>query len=634
MASVPESVINEIRERIDIVELVGRYVPLKRFGTNHKACCPFHQEKTPSFHVNAQRQFYYCFGCGANGDIFSFLMAYEGRSFVDAVGSLAEELGVEIEISEEERAEISHREQNKEKLYQANQLAQNFFLKNLQGSEGGFARTYLERRGIQPEIAQKFGLGYATESWGELTAHLRELGFSLDAAEEAGLIKASDKNTLESDPEKRKHLYDRFRHRLMFPIFLPSGRLAGFGGRALRDKDGAKYLNSPESMIFHKGSLLYGLDHAHHAIRKSRRAILVEGYTDVLCMHQYGFEEAVATLGTALTEEHLKLLGRYADRLVLLFDADQAGIKAVARGLGHVLPAGMSADVLALPEGEDPDSFLRKNGREAFAKMLEEKTEPAFDFWMNHLIQQADSDPARLHSASKDLLELLQKIKDPILQSLYLKKMTDALGVEESQLRRQLMRVVPPLSATRRSKRDEETDVSAPKVEKLPPVSSHEQVVVTTLIKLVIDHRDLLHMIAEAEIDSLLAEGLWMQIWERLLQDAYEDAESPVLIKGVLESLQSDTTLEKFMAEHLVKKPPYPSPEEILEDSVHKLQILKLKKEAKELQKAIQIAFQEEDNDKVQTLTREKFSVVRKIKQIEINAIRISTPDFSIRENI
>ncbi|MGH8634217.1 MAG: DNA primase [Burkholderiales bacterium] len=349
---IPQSFIQDLLSRVDIVEVVDRHVKLKRAGANYVACCPFHSEKTPSFTVSQTKQFYHCFGCGAHGTAVGFLMEHGGMGFVEAVTDLAQSVGMKVpEVrSETERRRAEQGESIYEMLLRA---AQHY---RAQLKEAAHAIAYLKKRGVSGEIAKRFGIGYAPDEWQNLAAVFTD--YDGKSLAEAGLVKASD--------DGRR--YDVFRNRIMFPIVDVRGNVIGFGGRVLGDGE-PKYLNSPETPVFEKGRELYGLYQARRAIRDAGRVLVVEGYMDVVALAQAGLDYAVATLGTATTPLHVQKLLRQADEIVFCFDGDQAGRRAAWRALETSLSQladGKQLKFLFLPEGEDPDTYVRQHGRNAF----------------------------------------------------------------------------------------------------------------------------------------------------------------------------------------------------------------------------------------------------------------------------
>lgn len=605
MARNFDPVIQQIRERSDIVQVVGKHVKLQRSGSSFKACCPFHQEKTPSFHVHPDKQFYYCFGCGAKGDSFSFIMNYEGKTFPEAVEALAEEYNIEIPTyNGEDWAQVSEAAEKKEKCYQLNQWAREFFVERLNSEEGREARDYLERRGITQEMIDTFSLGYAPDDWGRLVTHIKEKNGDIELACEIGLLKQA---------EASDRIYDKYRHRLMFPILEPSGRLAGFGGRVLRSSDGAKYLNSPDSLIFHKSKLLYGLNLARKAIRQNEGAVLVEGYLDVIGMHQFGFSQAVAALGTSLNQDHLKTIKRYTKQVTLLFDADEAGIKAAGRGLQVLVPGGISVNIGTLPDGDDPDSFLQTNGRQAMEQFLERDAKPGLEFWINHLKQKADNDPVQLREVTSKVLELLQGIPDPILQNFYVRRTSELLGVEEAQLRRGFFRVVKKAEAA--TQREPEPFDFTPVMEKKLTV---EHRTLAKLIKIVIENPDLFSYVAQAEMITKLPTPSLSQLWEQFIHDLQEGADSAFLSEMVLGDLNTEPTFRRLMAQMLLKDPRFA--EEDVEAEWEKLMFtlnrLSLETELQRLQNEIKQASQMNDVDLWAALSVDKKKLQMQLQEV------------------
>ncbi|SHF70674.1 DNA primase [Microbulbifer donghaiensis] len=409
---IPQHFIDDLLARADIVELVDSRVKLRKTGKNYSACCPFHDEKTPSFTVSPDKQFYYCFGCGASGNAVGFLMEYDRLPFPEAVEKLATSMG--LEVPREQLAPGQERRQREsQSLYQLTEKAADFYRNQLRAHPAaGRAIAYLRGRGLSGEIARDFGIGLAPPGWDNLLNELGDTAQNADLLEQAGLAirrQDSDGNT---KPGSRHH-YDRFRNRIMFPIRDQRGRVIAFGGRVLGD-DKPKYLNSPETPIFHKSRELYGLWEARQANRTLDRLIVVEGYMDVVALAQFGIRCAVATLGTACGEEHIQLAFRHTPELVFCFDGDQAGRTAAKRALEAALPHmqdGRSLRFLLLPEGEDPDTLVRQVGGERFQQMIDEQGRPLEDFLFDLLgeginLQTMDG-RARLSKLAAPLLDLL-----------------------------------------------------------------------------------------------------------------------------------------------------------------------------------------------------------------------------------
>ena len=382
MAIISKETIEEVRARCSIVEVVGAYLPqLRRRGSTYKCNCPFHQEKTPSFTVNDARQIFHCFGCGAGGDVFRFVMDYEKVDFVTAIGILAERAGVEVKYEGGQKPEQGG---NKDVLYRLHSDAAAFYHRMLIDSpDAAEARRYLEERDLPSDLIKQFQIGYAPNGWEGLISRALKKGYKVDQLEAAGLAVPSERGG------KASH-YDRFRNRIMFPICDQLGRVIGFSGRIMNKAEkGAKYVNSPETLLFRKNRVLYAFDKARKAIVDSRQAIVVEGQIDAIRCHQAGLANVVASQGTALTENHARLIKRYADEVVLVLDADAAGIKAAMASSEIFIAHELSVRVVTLPEKEDPDSLIRKSGAEALATLV--KAAPgALDFLVEASRKQED----------------------------------------------------------------------------------------------------------------------------------------------------------------------------------------------------------------------------------------------------
>jgi DNA primase len=430
---IAEGTIREIRERTDIVEVVSTYVALKRSGHNHLGLCPFHGEKTPSFNVNSAKQIFHCFGCGVGGDVFSFIMRMEGLAFPEVVRKLGERVGIRIEEETLSPAEVRRREEL-ERLARINEVACDYYHQILlDGSDGAPGRQYLRKRGYDGEIARAFRLGFAPERWDGLAEHLTRKGFDAKEARELGLIRPG---------KEGRGDYDLFRNRLLFPIIDLGGKVAAFGGRVLDDRL-PKYLNSPESSLYHKGRMLYGLAQGREAMRKNDTAIVVEGYFDHLALHRAGFANAAATCGTALTEEHGRLLQRYAKKVLLLFDQDRAGRKATFRAMEVLLPLGLSVAVVPLDAGEDPDSFLRKADPEAFGERLNQ-ARPVLEVYLDALLDEQGEGIEGQARATEEFLARLKLVPSEIERGLYLRNLAQRTGLAQDLLEKKLSRPVAP----------------------------------------------------------------------------------------------------------------------------------------------------------------------------------------------
>lgn len=386
---------HKIKESVDLVDIMlERGISLKHTGATYKALCPFHSEKTPSFNVNPQRGFFHCFGCGKGGDVIEFIMLYDRLSFVEAVKELAKRAGITLEFQTEKAS--SFQERGLQCLQKAAQLYHSQLMEH-PGSQ--VARSYLESRSISKELWKQFQLGFAFDDWQGILNYLQSQHFQVNEMLKTGLIKSSDRSN--------RH-YDTFRSRVMFPIRDTRGRCIGFGGRVIRKEDMPKYLNSPETEYYQKSRVLYGLYEGMDIIRQKKNLIFVEGYLDVIRLHESGFQQAVATCGTALTPEHIHLIQRYADSVTLLFDGDQAGRNAALKNCRLFLPHTLDVKIVTLPEDEDPDTFLLKYGTETFDNLLKQG-KPALQFLVN---QTLDKYPQNMQGRTKALEELLPAINE------------------------------------------------------------------------------------------------------------------------------------------------------------------------------------------------------------------------------
>ncbi|OAG27296.1 DNA primase [Thermodesulfatator autotrophicus] len=410
--------VRRIKETANIVDIIGEHVALKKVGRNYLGLCPFHADRKPSFTVNEERQIFHCFGCGAGGDVIAFYMKFHNLDFVEAVKELASRFNIPISWDTKE-------DSFREKLFEVNQKAKRFFEHLLWSSkEGEKARGYLKERGISSKVAKAFGLGFAPASYDSLASHLKLVGVPLELAEQAGLlIRRTDGS-----------FYDRFRERLIFPIYDHSGRVVGFGGRVLGQGE-PKYLNSPETPVYHKGSILYGFYQTRSFIREAKQGFIVEGYFDLISLFEAGVTEVLATLGTALTPHHARQLRSLASEWYLVFDADEAGVKAALRAAPIFLNEGLFPKVISLPAGEDPDTFVRKFGAEGFRKLVEE-AQDIFDFMIVVLEPRFSKTPEGRLRLFQEIKPALAAIKDPLLFELELSKLGEKLGVSETALRR------------------------------------------------------------------------------------------------------------------------------------------------------------------------------------------------------
>ncbi|UCB53958.1 MAG: DNA primase [Thiotrichales bacterium] len=420
---IPQSFIDDLIARADIVEVINARVPLKKKGREYTACCPFHNEKTPSFTVSEAKQFYHCFGCGAHGTAIGFLMEYEHLDFVDAIETLAAEY--HLEVPREDAGDQSRRgPDQKQAMYDILERVSQLYQQQLRQSSK--AIDYLKQRGLSGEIAKRYQLGYAPDGWHFLLENIDDKALNINKLKSSGLI-------IEKSPGKR---YDRFRDRIMFPILDRRGRTIAFGGRVI-DQGEPKYLNSPDTPVFHKGYELYGFYEARQAVRNLQRIVVVEGYMDVVALAQNGIEYAVATLGTATTSDQIQKLFRSVHEVIFCYDGDRAGQKAAWRALENTLPVlrdGLEARFLFLPEGEDPDSLVRAEGRDAFESRLNHAV-PLSEFLFSHLLEDVDAGSmdgkARLANEAKPLLA---RIPESVFRDLMYQRLSELVGISQEKL--------------------------------------------------------------------------------------------------------------------------------------------------------------------------------------------------------
>ncbi len=427
------SKIEEIKSRVDIVELAAEYLTLKKAGRNYLGLCPFHQEKTPSFTVNREKQIFYCFGCGEGGNVITFLMKVANKTFPEAIKELAEKTGVVLpspQASKESRQSDSLRES----IANLNLRAAQQYARNLYSPAGKIAQDYLAVRGIKPETVKQFRLGFAPDAWRSLADYIKGSGLSLKIAEQAGLVVAG----------KEESFYDRFRGRLIFPIENVSGEIVAFGGRIM-DKGEPKYLNSPESPIYVKGKNLYGLNKTKEEIRKKGFALIVEGYFDLISLWNAGIGNVVASLGTALTRDHLELLRRYTSEVVALFDPDEAGRKALDRSLELFLMMDMRARVLVLPGGLDPDDYVKKFGQEKMAELIT-NAQPLSDYYIENILGSGKTFEDK-REMLKTAMEFINKINDKKEKDLFIKRIAEKTGVDQELLIKEVYKSTSSIKA-------------------------------------------------------------------------------------------------------------------------------------------------------------------------------------------
>ncbi|MEA3305588.1 MAG: DNA primase, partial [Candidatus Omnitrophota bacterium] len=426
---IPDNILDQIVDRCDIAEVISDYIPLKRAGRSYKALCPFHHEKTPSFIVNPEKGIFHCFGCGVGGNVYGFIMKYERLEFLEAVRMLAKRSGVTLpEGSLAEGAETSSLVNG---IYKVHEFAIAYFQNTLMAPSGKTAKEYLAGRGVKSETISKFRLGFAPGSWDSLFTYLKRKGFNEEIIGKSGLcIRRPDKSGY----------YDRFRNRLIFPIFSQNGRPIAFAGRVL-DETLPKYVNSPETLIYNKSRTLFGLNFTKGDISGKDEAVIVEGYMDLIVPYQSGVKNLIASCGTALTAEQIRLLRRYSRNVIIAYDSDKAGEIATLRSMGLLLTDDMNVKIARLPEKLDPDSFVRKHGAGSLGRILGE-ADNLFEYKLNLLLSKHKTGGLESKAmVAGEMLNTISKVNNAVLRAAYIKKLAESLGFSEDDIRTELKKV-------------------------------------------------------------------------------------------------------------------------------------------------------------------------------------------------
>lgn len=587
MPRIPEDLVERVKEATDIVEIVSEHVQLiRRSGSNYFGLCPFHPEKTPSFSVNADRQIYHCFGCGAGGNVFKFLQEIDHISFAEAVAFLARRSGIPLP----ERSADRSQEGVSDQLYQAHELAQKYFHHLLlQDPQGQRALDYLHHRGLTEATIQRFGLGYAPPAWDALLKMAGRRGLSSEIMEKAGLALAR--------PSGTGH-YDRFRDRIIFPIANLSGRTIAFGARALQVDQEPKYLNSPETPIYHKGAVLYGLDQTREAICREGVALIVEGYMDLLSLVQAGIPNVAASAGTALTKEHCRLLARYAQQVVLVFDGDAAGTAAARRGAEALISAGLDARVVSLPPEHDPDTFVREAGAEAFRAQVA-SAQPVLDFYLQQLGQQHDLATIQGKVQALEAFKpLLGGSRDPVRRDLLLREIAQRLDLDERAVRQKLRQEAQRTRNSGRSRRPE--PMPAPQG---PPWREKE------FLGLLLSHPRFLAPTAQCLTFEAFADPR-CQALARLLFEKSKSASS--LDLALLMNEVEDQELVQLISTCAMQGFSEADVEQQWRESVLHFQIETLTRQLKECERELAIAAQAKDEAMAKQLQAEHENLLRK----------------------
>lgn len=520
---IDQATIDRIYDAAEITDVVGEFVSLKRRGVNYLGLCPFHNEKTPSFTVSAAKGIYKCFGCGKGGNSVNFVMEHENLGYYDALKYLAKKYHIEIvehEVSPEELAQKNERES----MLMVSEYAGKYFHDTLLNTTEGKAvgLSYFRERGIRDDMIQKFKLGYSLEKRDGFTENAKNNGYKIEYLVKTGLT-----------IEKENYTFDRFSGRVIFPIHSISGQIIGFGGRILKtDKNTAKYLNSPESEIYHKSMVLYGMFHAKKSIIQNDRCYLVEGYTDVISMHQAGIENVVASSGTSLTEDQIRLIKRFTSNLTILYDGDAAGIKAAIRGIDMVLEQGLNVKVLLLPDGEDPDSYARGHSAAEVLKFIADNESDFVLFKTRLLMEDAKNDPIKKATLITDIVKSIAIIPDTITRSVYVKECASLLNTDENVLVSEIFRI-------RRNKYEQVSNARLPVV----PEIAKSQATTSTVV------RDTQGLMQERELIRVL-----LNFGNHILfQGEHEDKRSKWIVT-VAEYIVTEIITDELQLEHPVYK--------------------------------------------------------------------------------
>lgn len=537
----PQTILDEIRDRLSIAALIGERIPLKKAGRNYKGLCPFHHEKTPSFMVSEEKQIYHCFGCGEGGNVFAFFMKHDGLSFKETVEALAARAGVQLpKLTPTQAREGDKADIKKKMAFRVNEIAAQYFYDNIRDEKkGDDARNYLKSRDIFLEKNTQHFLGYAEDSWDGLVRHLEEKKVPLELAAELGLVKKRESGGY----------YDFFRHRIIFPVMTPGFgnnkvKIAAFSGRTFgspKTAEGkeapAKYLNSPDSVIYHKSYTLYGFSAALEEIRRKDQVILVEGNLDVVRLHQGGIKNVVAPLGTALTSGHLKLLSRFTKNFIVIFDGDEAGQKAAIRSLPQFLETGLVPKVVGLTAGEDPDSFVRKNGAAEFEKLLE-KAKPLFEWVIDAAVKKFGNTTDGKVGVVEEMKPLFAIITNPVESASYKKYLASRLLLDESVIGRSLLQNA---KVVRTGTVKVASDWTAQRV----------------LLEIILSYPDIIAHVAK-EMDATYFEDGSCQAIAKLVFDSYRE-KGKVDVAGLAEELGDaglrSEILSLAMAEDKYEKP-------------------------------------------------------------------------------
>lgn len=581
---IPENILEDILSRVDIVEVISGYFPLKRAGRNFKANCPFHQEKTPSFMVSAERQIYHCFGCGESGNAFKFLMRYERMEFPEAVETLAKKTGVQLPRESSHDSSIASLSTQ---LYKVNELAALFFQQNLKALSAKAGMDYLHKRQISDQTIAECKLGFAQDKWDCLITHLRQKNVPLALLEKAGLIM----------PKDNGGYYDRFRNRIVFPIIDVKDRIIGFGARVL-DNSLPKYINSPETPVYTKGKNLFGLNFAKDQIRQDDFVVIVEGNLDFMIPYQQGLKNIVASLGTALTPEQARLLKRYTHNVVMVYDADLAGQLATLRSLDIFIDEGLEVKVVSLPEGFDPDSFVREKGIDAFKEKIA-SAEYLFDYKLKILKSRYNIKEIQGKArVSSEMLATIGKFTHEVIKSEYLKRLADELNVKEEALWQELRKIKPAASEMHRpSEPLNGPQVSNP-TEKL-------------LMKLMMEEKEIIFRIKEHLAPGDFQDARISRI-VKLLFSFIEEGKN-IEPSSLINYFDDDDSIGQLVCEAaLPQETSEENRQKVVDDCIQRIKSKRIKIQRDYLQEEIRLAQHAGDEDKINNLMRQFHDLLKK----------------------
>ncbi len=580
-AFISEELIKKVSERLDIVEVISQYIPLRKAGKSYKALCPFHEEKTPSFTVSSEKQLFHCFGCGIGGNVFNFLMKWENISFPEAVKLLGQKVGISISTPDKDKK----RGMVKEELYQTNRKVAEIFRQELREKKS--AQDYLKKRGFTQETIEKFGLGWAPSS-NDFLKLVQKKEISLKDLKGLKLVVPS---------QRGEGRYSWFQLRLIFPIFNPEGRISGFGGRVL-DESLPKYLNSSESLIFDKGRVLYGLNFSKEGIRKEEEIILVEGYTDVIALYEAGIENVVASMGTSLTFSQARLIKRYADRVFIAYDQDKAGVAATLRGIDLLLEADLRVKIISMPEGVDPAALVKKGGKDSFVER-KEKAAPYFDYRLELAI---NTNPSLEYEDKIEIVNkifpTLEKIRNSIRLAELIKKLSQRLDLDEEMLRIEFSKF-----------RDKKKGFfSRPEFFK---VKDAQQTTEKTLLQLMLSEERVIKMVEENESIDDFVNSSYKRVAEEAVALSKEGkVSSPLLINRLEEE-----RLSSLISSLSLSSPPFQEEdkERIAFDLIKSLKRNKTRRRIEKLRKSIK---ESEEKGEEEELEKWLYELTRLKKQL------------------